>query len=164
MRKLKKQIKRPKRPWDKERIENEKKILKKYGLRRKREIWKAESILREYRRRARELAAKKDKEGEKILIEKLNRLGLLEKNAGLDDVLSLTLENILDRRLQTIVFKKGLANTPKQARQFIVHGHIAVEGKKDMFPSHIIEKNIENKINYYGTPPLKSKTTKKSEK
>jgi len=162
MRKLKKQIKRPKRPWDKERIENEKKILKKYGLRRKREIWKAESILREYRRRARELAAKKDKEGEKILIEKLNRLGLLEKNAGLDDVLSLTLENILDRRLQTIVFKKGLANTPKQARQFIVHGHIAVEGKRDIFPSHLIEKDIEDKIDYYGTPPLK--TTKKSEK
>ncbi|MCD6226301.1 MAG: 30S ribosomal protein S4 [Candidatus Aenigmarchaeota archaeon] len=159
MRKLKKQIKRPKRPWDKERIENEKKILKKYGLRRKREIWKAESILREYRRRARELAAKKDKEGEKILIEKLNRLGLLEKNAGLDDVLSLTLENILDRRLQTIVFKKGLANTPKQARQFIVHGHIAVEGKRDIFPSHLIEKDIEDKIDYYGTPPLK--TTKK---
>ncbi len=162
MRKLKKQIKRPKRPWDKERIENEKRILKEYGLRRKREIWKAESILREYRRRARELAAKKDKEGEKILIEKLNKLGLLEKNAELDDVLSLSLENILDRRLQTIVFKKGLANSPRQARQFIVHGHIAVEKKRDLFPSHLIEKNKENKIDYYGTPPLK--ITKKSEK
>lgn len=80
--------------------------MREYGLRRKREIWKAESILREYRRRARELAAKKDKEGEKVLLEKLNRLGLLEKNAELDDVLSLSLEKILDRRLQTIVFKK----------------------------------------------------------
>ena len=162
MRKLKKRTKRPKMIWDRDKIEAEKKILREYGLRRKREIWKAESILREYRRRARILAAKKDKEGEKVLIEKLNKVGLIKKNAELDDVLSLTLEDILQRRLQTIVFKKELANTPKQARQFIVHGHIAVEGKRCKYPSRLIEKDTESKIGYYGKAP--AKTTKKSGK
>lgn len=165
MRKLKKLTKRPKKLWDKDRIESEKVIIKNYGLRRKREIWKAESILREYRRRARILAAKKDKEGEKVLIEKLNKLGLVKKTAQLDDVLSLGLEDILSRRLQTIVFKKELANTPKQARQFIVHGHIAVEEKRCKYPSRLIEKEFEDKIKYYGgiTPKI-TKVKKHGEK
>src|SRR3990172_8373778 len=127
MKRQQKKYERPLRPWDRSRIEAEKKIKKDYGLRRKREIWKAQAILRNFRRLAREMRAKKDKEREKILIGKLNKLGLVNINANLDDVLVLNVQNILDRRLQTIVHRKGLANSLIQARQFIVHGHIALQ-------------------------------------
>ena len=157
MRRLKKKYKKPRKPWDKARIEKEKELMKKYGLRRKREIWRAEAILRNFRRRARELAAKKDKETEKILLDKLYRLGLLEKNATLDDVLSLTVEDILERRLQTMVFKKNLANTPKHARQLIVHGHIAVDGRRTIYPSFLVTRELEDKISFYKDSPLAKK-------
>ena len=157
MRRLKKKYKKPRKPWDKARIEKEKELMKKYGLRRKREIWRAEAILRNFRRRARELAAKKDKEAEKILLDKLYRLGLLEKNATLDDVLSLTIEDILERRLQTMVFKKNLANTPKHARQLIVHGHIAVDGRRTIYPSFLVTRELEDKISFYKDSPLAKK-------
>jgi len=146
MKRQKKKYERPLKPWDKERIEKEKNLLKDFGLRRKGEIWKSEALLRKYRRLARNLAARKDKEKEKILIEKLTKMGLLEKNAGLDDVLSLTIENILERRLQTIVFRKGLANTSKQARQLIVHGKITLNQRKISYPSYLVEREEENKI------------------
>jgi len=153
MRKLKKKLKKPRKPWDKERIEKEKILLKKYSLRRKREIWKAESILRNFRRRARVLAAKKNDEEIRILLGKLYRLGLLEKNADLTQVLGLTVEDILERRLQTIVFKKKLANTPKHARQLITHGHIAIDNRRFVYPSYLVPRELENKISYYENPP-----------
>jgi small subunit ribosomal protein S4 len=149
MRKIKKKLKKPRQPWDKERIEKENVLMNTYGLRRKREIWKAESILRSMRRRARNLAAKRDKTQEKVLLDKLNKMGLLDKNATLDDVLSLTAENILERRLQTIVFRKKLVNTPKQARQLITHGHITLDGRKTVYPSFLIPKHLENKISLH---------------
>ena len=99
MKRQRKKHERPRRPWDKERILIEKELLKNFGLRRKREIWTAEALLRKYRRMARGLAAKKDKKKEEVLIKKLVRIGLLEKGADLDDVLSLTVEDILERRL-----------------------------------------------------------------
>lgn len=152
MRKLKKKLKKPRKPWDKERIEREKEIIKKFGLRRKREIWKAESILRNFRRRARELAASGNKEEEKTLLEKLSRMGLLKNKAGLSDVLGLNVESIIERRLQTIVFKKGLANSPKHARQFITHGHIAIDGRRTIYPSYLIPVELEKKISFYKKP------------
>lgn len=155
MRKIKKKFKKPIKPWDKERMGKESILLKTFGLRRKHEIWKAESILRLFRRRARDLAAKRDKTQERILLDKLYKMGLLGKNADLDDVLSLTGENLLERRLQTIVFKKKIANTPKQARQFITHGHIAIEGRRTIYPSFSVTRELENKISYYETSPIK---------
>jgi small subunit ribosomal protein S4 len=146
MKRQRKKYEKPVKPWDKQRIEKEKEILKKFGLKRKKEIWRAEALLRKYRRLARELAAKKDKEKEKILIEKLVRLGLLQENASLDDVLSLTVENILERRLQTVLFRKNLANTAKQARQFIVHGKVKIGERKISYPSYLVPKEEENKI------------------
>ena len=146
MRRFKKKYKRPKRPWDKQRLAEEREIMKKYGLRRKHELWRMEEILRKYRRLARRLAAVKDKEKEKVLIQKLAKLGLLKPGATLDDVLSLTVEDVLERRLQTIVFKKGFANTIKQARQLIVHGHVYVNGIRTVYPSYLVNKDEENKI------------------
>ena len=149
MRKIKNKYKRPRKPWDKERIEEEKKLLKEYGLRRKKEIWRIEAILRSFRRRARNLAAERNEEEEKKLLEKLRKLGLIDKNAKLIDVLGLTIEDLLERRLQTLVYRKGLANTIKHARQLITHGHIAVNDRKMVFPGYLVPKHLENKIEYY---------------
>jgi len=155
MRKIKKKFKKPTAPWDKERMDKEDQLMKVFGLRRKREIWKAESILRSFRRRARNLAAKRDKEEEKVLLDKLHKMGLLGKNAGLDDVLSLMVENLLERRLQTVVLKKNMANTPKQARQLITHGHIAIEGRRTIYPSFIVTRDLEDKISFYKGSSIK---------
>jgi len=91
------------------------------------------------------LAAKKDKTQEKILLDKLQKLGLLNKDATLDDVLGLNVEKLLDRRLQTFVFKNNLANTSKQARQLITHGHVAVDGRKIVYPGFNISQGLEKK-------------------
>ncbi len=165
MRRLKPKYEKPKKRWDKARIEEEKKLMEKYGLRRKRELWKAQSILRNFRRRARELLANPDEKAKNELIAKLYRLGLVEKDATLEDVLKLTVENVLERRLQTVVFKKGLANTIKQARQFIVHGHISVNDRRMPFPGALVRREWEDKIGYYfkssfaKNPPVKLQST-----
>ena len=146
MRSFKKKFKRPKRPYDSSRISEEGNLLHAYGLRRKREIWTSQDILRNYRRRARELIATRDEEKVKRLIDKVVKMGLLTKGGTLDDVLGLTVEDVLNRRLQTIVWKKGLTNTPKQARQYIVHGHVMIDGRSVTSPSYLLPPNEESKI------------------
>lgn len=157
MRKLKKKLKKPKKLWDRKRIDEEKILLRDYGLRRKREIWKAESVLRKYRRRARDLAASKDKIQEKILLDKVHNTGLIKKDANIDDVLSLSVNDILERRLQTIVLRKGMTTTPKQARQLIVHGHISVDEKRTNYPSFMVSHKLEKKISFSKGVPVSSK-------
>ncbi|MCX6815986.1 MAG: 30S ribosomal protein S4 [Candidatus Aenigmarchaeota archaeon] len=142
--KQRKKYETPKKPWDKRELESERKVLQDFGLRRKHEIWRSESILREFRRRARELQAKKNEKKEKEMYEKLNKMGM--NCSRLDDVLSIKLEDILSRRLQTIVYKKGLANTQRHARQLIVHGHVIVGGTKIMWPSYIVRRGEEGEI------------------
>lgn len=146
MRKPKKTYKRPRKMWDKARIERDKKLKKDFGLVKEREIWRAETMLRKYRRLARELVATKDKGKEKELLSNLAKMGILEKGAVLDDVLGMTVEDIFERRFQTIVFRRGLANTPKHARQMIVHGHVKIDGRVYKYPSKIILKSEEDKI------------------
>jgi len=146
MKKIRRKYERPKKLFDKQRIEKDKELLKTYGLKAKKEIWLAEAILRKYRRLARELTGKEDKEKERLVIGKLVKLGMLSDGATLDDVLGLTIENILERRLQTIVLRKGLANTANHARQLIVHGHIVLDGKKMPYPSYLVSKEEESNI------------------
>lgn len=145
----------PVRPWDRSRLERDTSLVIKYGLRNKRELWRFQNILRKYRRVARDLLGKINlpgKEGElarakaQAVIKKLQKFGILNENATLDDVLGLTVESFLERRLQTIVFRQGLARTIKQARQMIVHGHIEVDGRKVTCPSFIVLKDLESKI------------------
>jgi small subunit ribosomal protein S4 len=147
MRRIRKKFKKPRSPWSITKIRDERKLLNEYGLRRKKEMLIAQEVLRNYRQRARELIAEKDKEKERILIEKMAKIGLLsKKESTLDDVLALNIIAILDRRLQTLVFRKGIAKTPLQARQLIVHGHISVAGRRTMFPSYIVPVEEERKI------------------
>src|SRR3989338_2941922 len=154
MRNIRRKFSRPRMLWDTKLIEEDKAILSEYGLRRKHEIWKTKEAVRDFRRRARELNASKDRNKEKVLIEKVNRLGLIKTNSW-DDILSIDIKKILERRPQTIVFKKGLAKTMKQSRQLITHGHIAIDGRRTTFPSYIVPTSEENKVNFYGNFSLK---------
>lgn len=150
MRNIRRKYKKPKAHWDSVRIADEKIILKDYGLRTKRELWRAEEMLRNFRQRARVLIAVENKTEEKALIDKLVKLGILKEGSNLDNVLALSVEDILNRRLQTIIFKKGIAKTLLQARQFIVHGHVLIGDKKASYPSHLIPAEHENKVNIHG--------------
>ena len=154
----------PVHPWQKARLDEEREIVGAYGLRNKRELWRAEGEPRKYRRDARnllaEFAARADNETtnkkKDEIVNKLRRYGVLKGSADpLDEVLSLDVKRFLDRRLQTIVYKKGLANSPKQSRQLIVHGHIAVEGRRITIPSYLVEKDEEEKVSYDEGAPMK---------
>lgn len=149
MKRQKKSYENPQKPWDKKRLEEERQVMQDYGLKNKMEIWRTESILRKFRQRARSLVAEKDKDKEKILLEKLHKLGLITQNAKIEDILVLATENLLDRRLQTIVMRKGFANTMKQARQFITHGHIIVDGRRAKSPGTVVNIHDEGKIAFH---------------
>jgi len=164
--KLRKKYSTPKHPWQSERLEKEKDILGTYALKNKKEIWKMQSVLKKYTNQAKKLAnvkteqAKKEKEQ---MIGKLFRLGLVKKNADVDDVLGLTMEEILERRLQTIVYKKNLANTTRQARQFIVHGHVFIGDRKMDVPSYLVKADEEGKVSFKEGSSLIGKFGKKEE-
>ncbi len=145
----------PKKIWDKNLLEKERILVKTYGLKNKKELWKFETVLKNKRKNARDLLALNLDERlrrEKELVESLKKLGLLNEKSTLEDVLGLSTEALLERRLQTIVLKKGIATSTIQARQFIVHGHISIDGKKVSKPSYLVLKNEENKIGFYGNP------------
>jgi small subunit ribosomal protein S4 len=156
----KKSYKTPSHPWEGDRIEAEKELTKKYGLRNKREIWKAQAKLEGYRRQSMNLTARlrggdaqTAKERQWLLV-KMQRLGFLEDTADLTDILTLSVEHVLNRRLQTIVYLKGLASSPKQARQIITHGHVAIRGKRITVPGYMISVEEEHHITYYPYSPL----------
>lgn len=146
MRRIRKKYKTPTKGWDKQRIEKEREIVKTFGLKKKREIWRSETISRKFRRLARELAAKADKEKEKKLVEKLVKLGLLNEGSTIDDVLELSTEKFLQRRLQSILVQKNICSSAKQARQLIVHGHVRISGRRIVYPSYLVSRNEEEKI------------------
>jgi small subunit ribosomal protein S4 len=150
----------PSHPWQEDRINAENELIKKYGLKNKKEIWRVQTSLRRYRGQARELLAKIDSDDPQIkkesdqLLSHLTRYNILPLNSTLDDVLALEIESILSRRLQTITYLHGLANTPLQARQLITHGHIEINARKINVPGYMVTKNEENKIGYISGSPL----------
>ena len=149
MRKLRKKWVRPFKRWDKARIREERRFMKLYGLKNKKELWRAQAELRRIRafaRRLLPLSGAYREVREKELLGRLYRLGLLDEKATLDDVLSLTTQDILERRLQTMVWRKGFARTVRQARQFIVHGHVYVGDVRVRSPSYWVKRGEENLI------------------
>ena len=159
----------PSHPWRKEILEQELELMGRYGLRNKRELWIAKTVLRRMRGKARRLLALSPEERERRgrpLIRKLYKMGLLpSEDATLDDILSLTVDDVLERRLQTIVYKKGLATSTYHARQLIVHGHIAINGRRIKSPGHLVSREEEDKIDYYPLSPYaqRMKEEKKEE-
>ncbi|MDG6913840.1 MAG: 30S ribosomal protein S4 [Nitrososphaerota archaeon] len=137
--KSRKQYNRPRSPWRADQLAQELYLLGTFGLRNKRELWKAQTQLSGVRKQARTLLAATQvvrQREEKKLLDSLRRKGLVGEGATLDDILSLTVEDMLARRLQTMVFKKGMALSPLHSRQLIVHGHIAVGGRIITIPGY----------------------------
>lgn len=140
MKKQKKKYSKPRRPHDKVRMKEETELIERYGLKNKKEIWKAEAAITKIRNLAKKLIVKSAEE-KKAFILKLNKKGYkIEKIA---DVLALEKEDWMKRRLQTVVFKKELSNTPKQARQFIVHKHISIGDQVVNIPSYQVSVDEE---------------------
>jgi len=141
----------PRFPWRTDVLQAELKLLGQYGLRNKRELWRHKTMLSKYRGIARFILGMPEEEGEKLkiqLLNRLNRLGILPETTALDNVLDLAIEDILERRLQSLVFNKGLAKSVHQARQLITHGHIAIAGKKVTSPSYLVLRIEETHVDY----------------
>jgi small subunit ribosomal protein S4 len=156
-RRLKKKFKKPGHPFEKERILEELGYVGKYGLRNKREFWKFRTMLGNWRslaRQSRTLTKEKTLKVQQTLIQKLQSLGILGPEAQFEDVLLITIEDVLKRRLQTIVFEKGLAKSIYEARQKIVHNHIQVGNKRINSPSYIVKKEEEKLITFAPSSPF----------
>lgn len=160
----KKRYSTPRHPWEKERIDEERALVVKYGLKNKKELWRSQAMLDSVRSQARNLQAKirsNDPVAIKqlnLLLARLNRYRITSDNSSLDDILSLNIENILERRLQTLVYRKNLAVTPRQARQMITHGHIILNGRRVTVPGLVVEGIEEDSIAYVQSSPFTDDT------
>jgi small subunit ribosomal protein S4 len=148
MRKMHKRYSRPRALFSKVRMEEENALVKQYGLKNKKEIWKAVAALARIREQAKRLIL--EPEAQKIFLEKLVNLGLLKGKASLDDALSLTKVHLLERRLQTIVFKKGLAKTVGESRQIIAHRKIVIADRIITVPGRMLTVNEEAALRRLG--------------
>ena len=151
----------PSHPWQGEGIKAENEVVRQFGLKNKTEVWKADTLLRNFRKQSRELQSRlrtgdaQAKIEADALIAKCARMGVLPVTGGdLNAILVLQNSDILSRRLQTIVFQKGLATTIKQARQLINHGHIFVDGHKVTVPGYIVLREEEGSVEYNPASPF----------
>lgn len=147
---IRKKYNTPSHMWDSARIGKEHELKSKYGLRNLRELWILASEIRNMRKNIREVLSGKasEKTGREI-IARLSRYNIINADATPDDLLVVGVEALLERRLQTIVLRKGLAKTPKQARQLIAHGLISINGKRVKSPGHLVLASEEAAIGYY---------------
>jgi small subunit ribosomal protein S4 len=141
----------PRFAWRKDILQEELKLLGQYGLRNKHELWRHKTMLSKVRGIARSLIGKTAEERAKMeneLLTRLKKLGVLQETAALDNVLDLTIEDLLERRLQTIVFRKGLTRTIYQSRQLVTHEHVTIGNRRVTVPSYIVSKEEEQQIAY----------------
>ncbi len=150
----------PNHPFQGERIAGEHELLGQYGLKNKEELWRAQSELRRIRREARQLLGQTtpddpqtESEADEFLA-RLRRYDILSAEDGLEDILTLEVNDLLERRLQTVVYRQGLANTIEQARQFVIHGHITVAGQRVRRPSYTVGVNETDRIGFEDASPL----------
>ncbi len=149
--KQRKKFETPRFRWRKDILQEELKLLGQYGLRNKHELWRHKTYLSKVRGIARSLISETPERRAKMegeLLARLKKLGILQETAVLDNVLDLTIEDILERRLQTIVFRKSLTRTIFQSRQLITHGHISINGRRVTIPGYIVPKAEEAEITY----------------
>ncbi len=155
--KQRKSYETPRHPWRRDQLEVELRLMGEYGLRNKRELWRYKTMLSEVRGIARSmLGATETERGslEREYLAKLGRIGVLSESASIDDILDLEIRDLLERRLQTMVFRRGMAKTLQQARQLVSHGHIAVAGRVVSVPGYIVNREEEAKLKYFEHSPL----------
>jgi len=151
---------KPKRPYDYDALMEELRLVGTYGLRNKRELWRLRTELSRIRRMAREKLSMDPVErakGEREMVRKLHSLGLVDEKAVLEDALGLRIEDLMGRRLQTVVFRRGMTKSLFQARQLITHGHISVGGRKVRVPSYWVTLDDEAQLDYAESSPLAEK-------
>jgi len=152
--------KRPRRPFEKERLDSELRIVGEYGLKNKREVWRTRLVLSKIRSTARQLLTLHEKDERRIfegeaLIRRLHKYGILEESKNkLDYVLGLKIEDFLERRLQTKVFKLGLAKSIHHARVLIRQRHIRVRSQMVDIPSFLVRTDSEKHIDFALTSPF----------
>ena len=155
--------KKPKRPLNYDLLMDELKTIGTFGLKTKRELWKARTELSRVRHQARSLLAlgqdMREKE-EPILMESLSKIGLVDKNSTLDNVLNLQVSDLLSRRLQTIAHKVLYFKTPYQARQAVVHGHVMIEDRVVTIPSYKVKVEEESSIHLTPESPFNQTLSK----
>jgi small subunit ribosomal protein S4 len=162
-RRLRKKYTTPSNSFQRARFAEEARYLGRYGLRNKKEFWKHKTQLsrfREMARKSRVLSEVAQAQHLKEMRSSLGRLGLVSANAAIDDILSINIDQILERRLQTLVFKKGFAKTIYQARQLITHGHIALKGLVVDSPSALVSKEAESTIAFANNSAFFNQTAK----
>ena len=150
-RKIRKKYETPFHPWVKSRIEEEKRLSREFGTKNKKELWKTESVLRKFKKQAKKLISLSSNQAAletEQLFRRVKELGLVEGEVSYDIILGLSVDSILSRRLQSVVFKKGLAKTVKQARQFITHEHVAIDGKVITSPSYLVTLKEESVLDF----------------
>ncbi len=141
---------KPKKVWNKQLLQEELQLMGEYGLRNKKELWLARSRLLLITRRARSLLSMTAEERaplESSFRERLYKLGFIEDpNVPLDKILSLDVRVVLERRLQTLVYRMGLAKSIHHARQLITHRRVTVAGRRVTSPGFLIPRDLEDKI------------------
>jgi small subunit ribosomal protein S4 len=148
---------RPKKPFDKPRIEEEAKIKEEFGLKSKREIWKADAKIKIMREKAKKLISASEEE-KQAFFKRIQKIGIKVNSIG--DVLSLDKRDYLKRRLQTVLVEKKFATTPKSARQLITHKKVMINDKSINAPSYIVPVELEDKIKLKPRKEKKVKSAK----
>lgn len=159
MKRQKKKYSKPRKLYDSVRIAEEETLVNKYGLKNKREIWKADAFIKRIRNLAKKLITASEEE-KRTFVERLTKKGY--KINTIADALVLNKEDWLKRRLQTILFMKGLANTAKQARQFIVHKHVSIRDNTVNIPSYQVTLEEEPLVKLDLSLNLEKKTKEES--
>ena len=147
----------PRHPWRRDQLDVELRLMGEYGLRNKRELWRYKTMLSEMRGIARSLLAKSGAEREKSerdFLSRLRRMGLAGDTTSIDDTLDLDIRDLLERRLQTVVLRGGLAGSASQSRQLISHGHITVSGRVVTVPGYLVAKADDEGVRYAAESPI----------
>ncbi|MGC8537721.1 MAG: 30S ribosomal protein S4 [Candidatus Micrarchaeia archaeon] len=142
---------KPKDIWNLQRIHEDNTLKDEYGLKNMKELWKVQSRISGIRGTVRELLSGRAVNPlvERNILSNLSRYGIISSTSTLDNVLDLNANAFLERRLQSVVFRKGLARSMRQARQLIVHGFISINGRKVDKPGYTVNPSEENYIGYY---------------